>query len=208
MKRLFIYSTIFLLLSSSAFSQITLSLLNGRKISLESYTNHDDEEYIEYQYKKKSGRLKTFYSDYSDIYSISIDGVDSIYYFPEDENSFSVDDMGRTLEGMQFAENEYKQHWWAFAAGAVVAGTSLQLPTYGTVKIVVPVAYLAAMAFVKPSKKEIYKKYPQFVGNNYFAYGFQRTARKKIIISTSFGMLAGFVVSGTAIGIKNLVEKQ
>lgn len=194
-------------LNSFCFSQITLSLLNGRKLNLETYTQYNNEEYIEYKYKKKNGKLKTFYADFYEIYSLNIDGKDSIFYSPEDESSFNVEDMSRVLYGMQTAENYYKQHWWAFASAAIVSGVSLQLPTYGTAKIIIPVGYFAGMVFVRPSKKEIFKKYPQYINDNYFAYGFQRTARKKIIISTSFGLLAGFAISGTVIGIKNLLNK-
>jgi hypothetical protein len=63
------------------------------------------------------------------------------------------------------------------------------------------------MIFVKPTKSYVYKKHPDYQGNTNFTYGFQREARKKILISTSFGMIAGLSLSGAAWGINTLIGK-
>ena len=209
----YIQIIIFLFISIFSFSQIEinpkveLSLLNGQKLTLNKFTKVDKDAVLEYQYIKKNGKLKNGYSNYENIYMLSINGIDSVFYEPEDELSYNVAEMGDILLGMQTADKDYKQHWWAFAAGAVVAGGALWLPTYGAVKIVIPVAYFAGMIFVKPSKSYVYGKYPDFFGNKNFAYGFQREARKKILVSTSFGMLVGLSLSGAAWGINALISK-
>ncbi|MDR2836159.1 MAG: hypothetical protein LBV69_08220 [Bacteroidales bacterium] len=196
---------IFTLVTTYSFSQITLSLLNGRKLSLESYVKHEEDAILEYNYQKHSGKTRKFYSDYNDIYSMNIGGKDSIFYVPENEESYNIEEMGRVVFGMQEAEQHFKP-WWAFVAGTAVAGGSLFLPTYGTVKIVVPVGYFAGMIFVKPSKSNVYRKYPQFAGDALFAYGYQRKARIKILKNTAFGMLAGFAISGATLGIINIAK--
>ena len=192
------------LTASLCFSQVTLSLLNGKKLTLESYVLHEKEKSIEYNYKKNNGKIKKSYSDFLDIYSLNDSGSEKIFYFPEDEFSYSIEEMGKIVFGSQKATMEYKP-WWAFVAGVAVGGSAFWIPS-NYAKIIIPIGYIGGMAFVKPLKYNIYKRYPDFANDKSFIFGYQRTGRIKIIKNTTFGVISGIIISGITIGSLSLVK--
>ncbi|MDD3860225.1 MAG: hypothetical protein PHW83_08495, partial [Bacteroidales bacterium] len=140
------------------FSQVRLSLLDGSQINLESYVFHNDEYYLDYSFLKDNGKLKNTYAYYNDIFSISVNGVDSIIYMPVEEGEFEIFDMQQVVYGRQYAQLDYNP-WWAYVTGLVIGCGSMFIPMDATTRLVIPIAYTLGMAFVKPTQSYIVKRY-------------------------------------------------
>jgi hypothetical protein len=192
-------------LASFGFSQTTLNLLDGNQIKLVNYTFHSVEGYMEYSYLKPNGKLKTTYDDLPDVYSISINGKDSIIYSPYNEEEFSLIDMTQVVNAKQFALVEYKP-WWAFTTSLAVGCGSMFLPLGATTKLMIPIVYTAGMAFMKPSKSYITKRHETEEYNELFMYGYKSTGRRKIIKNTFLGTVSGIFVAGIIVGTLKIVE--
>ncbi|MDD2636348.1 MAG: hypothetical protein PHW82_12730 [Bacteroidales bacterium] len=186
---------IILLLSPTTNAQIQLNLLNGKELKLESYVFHNHENYMDYSFINKKGKTKQSYTDLNDVYSININGKDSIIYQQLIDEEFDVGEMSRIVMARQFALKEYKP-WWAFASGVLVGCGSMFLPLNGTTKLIIPVIYTTGMAFVRPANSYIRKKHETEMHDNLFIYGYKSTGRKKIFKNTTLGVLSGIFVSG------------
>ncbi len=195
MKHFFIFIALFSIFSTG-FAQTQLNLLDGRQIKLDSYVFHTHEGYMNYSTIKNNGKIKNSFSDLDDVYSISINGKDSVIYEQLIEEEFSVDEMSRIVIGRQFAKQEYNP-WWAFAAGMVVGSGPLLLPINGGMAIwLLPVAYTAGMAFVRPSKSYVIERHDYAVNDDLLVYGYRSTGRKKVLKNTALGVLGGVFASG------------
>ncbi len=195
MHRYFITLLLSIVLSSTLFSQTRLNLIDGRQLKLESYVFNLDEGYMTYSFKKKNGKLKNSFSNTSDIYSISIDGKDSIIYKQDFMEEFTVEDMGYVVKGRQYATKEYKP-WLAFVSGVVVGCGTMFLPVNGMAKLFLPVGYTLGMAFVGPSNSYIAKRHENYADNDLFLYGYRSNGKKKIFKNTTLGVLGGIFMSG------------
>lgn len=183
-------------ISTNAEGQLKLSLLNGNNVNISEYTFYNDknDDYLEYKIAKKNGNFKTKYTEAKDVWSIN----DSIVYVQVEENEYSVEEMRNTVIGRQQAAQDYHA-WWAGVTGFVVgAGSIMASSTYGLseVGIAGSIVYATGMSFVRPTKKSVKKKYPEYADNEYFVYGYQNKARKKIFVNTIVGTLSGLAVGG------------
>lgn len=205
MKRLFIL-IIFLGVCSVLFSQTQLSLLDGRQIKLESYVFHYDEvEYINYSFIKSNGKLKKSFADVEDVYSISINGKDSVIYTPYEEGEFSVEQMQQIVYAKQFAQIEYNP-WWAYITGFAVGCGSMFIPMDPFTRLLIPIAYTTSMALVKPTNSYIIKRHNYAEGNDMFLYGYKHTGRKKIFKNTVIGAIGGVFVASAIVTTLSLIE--
>lgn len=206
MKRILIVLFI-ISLSHCAFSQMKLSLLDGRQKTLESYVFKSDEgvEYIEYTFTNNKGKLKTSYSDLKEVYSISINGKDSIIYTPFEEGEFSTQEMTQVVLGKQLAIKEYNA-WWAIAGGMIVGCGSMFIPMDAYTRLLIPIAYNIGMGFVKPRESYITKRYSYATGNEWLIYGYQNSGRKKIFKNTIIGTVSGLFVAGAIAGSLQLIN--
>lgn len=192
------------LLCTTAFSQTKLSLLDGTQYNVKQYTFFNDNgSSIEVKLEKKNDKLKTKFVDINDIWSIG----DTIMYVPTQEGEFSVDEMSNVVLGKQIAKNEFKP-WWSFAAGfAVGAGSVLYIGAYENrpiLSLAIPIVYATGFSFVRPTKKGIIKRHPEYQDNEYFVYGYQNKGRRKIMLNTIIGTLGGMVVgSVTSLALKS-----
>lgn len=206
MKQFLIYLCL-LLINSNLFSQITLSLLNGQKRTLDTYVFKSEEgvDYIEYTFTKNNGKLSKSYVDFESVYSMSIDGSDTIFYYPMDSEEFSLEAMSLVVNGRQHAIIEYKP-WLATLGGVFIGSAAMFVPIDPFSRLLIPVGYALSMAFVKPPKSLINKQYPQYANDEWFIYGYQNTGRKKIFKNTLIGTLGGVFVSGIVVGSLYLIN--
>jgi len=185
-------------MATTGFSQSQLNLLDGRQIKLESYVFHTSQGYMDYSFLKKNNKVKNTYADLNNVYSININGKDSIVYKQLLEEEFRVNEMGRIVLGRQDALQEYKP-WWAFAAGMIVGSGSLLLPINGMAMFTIPIVYTGSMALLKPSKSYVMNKHESEIGDDLYLYGYQSTGRRKILKNTALGTLGGIFISGVVL---------
>lgn len=207
MKNTILLIIITLLIVCNSKAQIKLNLLDGEQIKLDSYVFHTQENYIDYSFTKTNGKIKKSFADLNDVYSISLNGKDSIIYEQILEDEFSVDEMSLIVIGRQYSLNEYKP-WWAFASGMIIGCGSMFVPIDPTTKLLIPIAYTTAMAFVRPSDSYIRKKHENNMHDDLFVYGYKSTGRKKIFKNTTLGVLGGFFVSGAIVTTLNIISKE
>ncbi len=204
MKRVFSLIIIFGL-SLPLFSQVKLSLLDGRQIKLESYVFHSEQSYMDYSFIKKNGKLKNSFADLEDVYSISINGKDSVIYAPFEEGEFEISQMQQIVYAKQFVQIEYNP-WWAYVTGMVVGCGSMFIPMDDMTKMLIPIAFTAGMGFAKPSKSLIIKKHDFAQGDDWFVYGYQNGGRKKIFKNTVIGTVGGIFIAGVVVGTLSLIN--
>jgi len=197
---------LFAVLFVDGFSQVRLSLLDGKQISLESYVFHDDEYYLDYSFVKENGKLKKSYAYYNDIFSININGVDSIIYMPVEEGEFEIFDMQQVVYGRQYAQSDYNP-WWAYITGMVVGCGSMFIPMDATTRLVIPITYTLGMAFVKPTDSYIIKRYDSARDNEMLLYGYKNAGRKKIFKNTVIGTIGGVFLAGAIVGTLSLIDE-
>jgi len=203
MRRKLLLLVFFIVLSIlNVLSQNKLSLLDGKVISLESYIFHEDENSISYTFLNKKGKTKEFFMDYSDIYSITIDGQDSIFYSPFEDNDYSIEEMKSIITGRQTAQKSVNP-WWAFASGAAVGCGSMYIYDLKSARIAIPVGYVIGSLFVRPTESSIKRKYPEYANDNMFINGYQSTASKKIFRNSLLGTISGIFIYGAVWGIEN-----
>jgi len=195
MLKYLITSLLLLCLSSGAFSQIQLNLLDGRQIKLESYVFHSDQGYMDYSYMNKKDKVKNTYAELDDVYSININGKDSVIYKQMFEEEYALDEMNRIVLARQYAHQEYNP-WWAYATGMIVGCGSMFLPMNGMTKLVFPLVYTAGIAFASPTNSFIRKRHEIEVNDEMFVYGYKSTGRKKIFKNSTLGVLGGIFASG------------
>ncbi|HOZ29887.1 MAG TPA: hypothetical protein PLL66_03130 [Bacteroidales bacterium] len=204
MKRLLLVILV-VLISAQVFAQVRLSLLDGKQVNLESYVFHNDENYMDYSFLKDNGKLKKSYAYYNDVFSININGKDSIIYMPFEEGEFEVVDMQQVVCGRQYAVSDYKP-WWAYLTGMVVGCGSMFIPMDATTRLVIPIAYTFGMAFVKPTESYIVKRYDFANGNEMLIYGYKNAGRKKIFKNTVIGTIGGVFLAGAIVGTLSFID--
>ncbi|MBN2778098.1 MAG: hypothetical protein JXR36_10655 [Bacteroidales bacterium] len=195
MKKIVLLFIAFLLIFANSNAQIKLNLLDGKQIDLKNYVFHNSENYLDYSFVNSKGKTKNSFSDLNDVYSISINGKDSIIYSQILDEEFSVDEMSQIVIGRQLALKEYSP-WWAFASGMIIGCGSMFIPMDATTKLLIPIAYTTGMAFVRPSDSYIRKRHENNMNDDLFVYGYKSTGRKKIFKNTTLGVLGGIFVSG------------
>ncbi|HNQ68522.1 MAG TPA: hypothetical protein PKN32_09090 [Bacteroidales bacterium] len=191
--------------SIGVFSQVRLSLLDGSQINLESYVFHNEEYYMDYSFLKDNGKMKNTYAYYNDIFSININGVDSIIYMPVEEGEFEIYDMQQVVYGRQYAQSDYNP-WWAYVTGMVVGCGSMFIPMDATTRLVIPIAYTLGMAFVKPGESYIVKRYDDANNNDMLIYGYKNAGRKKIFKNTVIGTIGGVFLAGAIVGTLSIID--
>ena len=176
-----------------------LTLLDGKKIELESYFIDNENACVFYTFLKKGTKIKTGSKFFEDIYSIN----DSIIYNPGSAEEYTISEMASVINGSSYALKNYEP-WWAIVTGAVVGtcsmfGTNNKYISNSYIGFSIPIAYMTGMYFVKPSKSYIIKHYPEYSNNDMFVQGFRDAGSRKIFrntaISTLSGVICGMVLS-------------
>lgn len=199
-------SLIFVFYGTDMHSQIKLSLLDGKQYDVNEYRLNDIDKYIEYKFIKSNGKINKGFADYDDIWSLNINGKDSMLYTQKLPEEYSVDEMRTLVLSRQYAIKEFNP-WWAVGAGFIVGCGSLFLPLDPFSRIIIPIAYVGVMNFVKPSRSYVLRRYEMAAGNELFYYGYRDTARKKIFARSTAGVIGGVFVAGAIVGTLSLIQK-
>lgn len=184
-----------------SFSQDTLILVNGKKEIGSIKEVNETHKMIFYEVKGKKGP-KFKYIDFSEVYMINYQFGTKLNIYKQDSlKGFNLTfyEVGKFIEGEQFAMKHYKAPWVTVGGGAVGAITPVALPVlYG---LGAAIGYVGAFAILKPSKKKWDDKYPELFEDKAFKNGFITQARKKRIMNSIYGSLIGFGVAAITTGI-------
>jgi hypothetical protein len=154
---------------------------------------------IIFEKTKSNNKLKTKYFYKDEVFSINYDGEEKVFYFPyfAFEEEYTIDNMRMIVNGRMDARYKYKTRW-VIPTGIVVGAASALLMKGSVFSLLVPLVYtgLVQIPIVKIQRKSISS--PEFIGNEYYNMGYNKSARSKRTIQAliwSFsGVIAGLVV--------------
>jgi len=193
----FIFITL-ILFSFLLKGQETLLLLNGKQFSGATLDTAGLKINFNIYRPGKKVKQKSFYRD--QVFSITNElGEEHVFYYPDMYfvNEYSIEDMRFDISGRIDARNGFKTKWVypvgiasGFLAGFFSKGSALSA--------LVPVVYIGVVQIpiVKIQHESISN--PDFVGNEYYAGGYDQSARMKrtkhAIISGFAGLIAGIFI--------------
>ena len=191
---------LFLFISSLCIKgQDELLLLNGKRYSGSSIDTTGLKVLFEMQKSEKKKKIKGFYKD--EVFSVTLNETESVIFspdpfFPED---YSVEDMRMVVYGKRDARYLFKTKW-VIPTGIVVGAASAILMEGSVFSLLVPIVYtgLVQIPVVKIQSKTIAS--PDFIGNDFYKEGYNRSARTKrtkhALLSSAAGVIAGLLVVG------------
>ena len=186
---------VFLIGSYYVNGQDTLVLLNGKQY----FGNALDTAGIKINFNLyrpgKKAKLKSFYRD--QVFSIKTEtGLEHVFYYPDmffvDE--YTVDNMRFEVYGRMDGRNFNTK--WVYPVGLVSGLLAGYFSKGAALSVLVPIAFIGVVQIpiVKIQHKTISN--PDFIGNEFYAGGYDRSARMK---RTKHAIISGFV--GLAAGI-------
>lgn len=199
MKHLTTLLSVFLIFSA-CHAQNTVSLLNGKKISINDYNINKDEDTGNLIYKNANGKEKQI--DIEEIFSVTDKrGKENIFYKKDSltGNFFTIKQMKEYVKGEFEARQNYKAPLFT-VLGFVAGGTSAILPLdkmfYAPL---IPGAATTIIGSTKASEKKIKNKYPNYANNNYYLLGYKESAKRKRINNalkgSAVGMVTGIIIA-------------
>lgn len=142
-------------------------------------------------------KTKSFYHD--EVFSINYDLQEKVFFFPDiyyfDE--YTIDNMRMVVNGRKDAYYQFKTKW-VLPVGFAVGAASAILMEGSIFTLLVPIAYtgIVQIPLIKIQKESISS--PDFIGNNFYAEGYNRSARMKrtkhALLSSVVGVLSGLLV--------------
>ena len=202
-KRICILNLILIILFNNylSFSQDTIQLVNGKKLIVDVKEVSDNHKMIFYE-QIKNNKSKYKMVDFSEVYMINYKlGTKLPIYKQDSIKGFNLSfyEVGKFIEGEQFAMKHYKAPWITVSGAAIGSVAPLVMPyLYGLASSTL---YVGSMAILKPSKRKYENVYPELFRDKAFKSGFITQARKKRIMNSIYGSLIGIGVSGVATGI-------
>ncbi len=199
MKHLISLLSIFLIFSASH-AQNTVSLLNGKKISINDYNINKDEDAGNLIYKNSNGKERQIGVD--EIFSITDKAGNENIFYKQDSltgNFFTIKQMGDYIKGEFEARQNYKAPL-STVLGFVAGGTSAILPLdkmfYAPL---IPGAATAIIGSTKPAENKIKNQHPNYATNNYYLLGYKESAKRKRINNalkgSAVGMVTGIIIA-------------
>ena len=192
---LFIIATfLFQINTINSFSQNTMLLTSGKKITIGEY-KVSESSFLAYKNQKE--KLKSIVIE--DVFSI-IDksGAETIFYKSDTTNneSFSVDQMRFFVNGENDAINNYKSPWTTVGGIVIGAGSVISVPLAGLNSLYTPIfptAYVSSVGLIKVKTKKLGIK-NQYLENKHYVLGFEKAAKQKRIKNSLFGSGIGIAV--------------
>jgi len=179
-------------------SQDTLILLNGKQYFGATVDTAGLKINFNIYRPGKKSKLKSFYRD--QVFSINSEsGKENIFYYRDmyfvDE--YTIDNMRFEVYGRMDGRNGYRTKW-VYPVGLATGFLAGYFSNGAALSVLVPIIYIGVVQIpiVKIQHETISK--PGFVGNDFYAGGYDRSARMKrtthAIISGFVGLAAGFVL--------------
>ena len=195
MKVRFLIFVLFLLVSFGVKGQDTLVLLNGKQYFGTTLDTAGLKINFNIYRPGKKPKMKSFYRD--QVFSINSEsGKEYVFYYPDmyfvDE--YTVDNMRFEVFGRMDGRN-FKTKW-VYPVGLATGLLAGYFSKGASLSVLVPIIYIGVVQIpvVKIQPKTISKS--GFVGNEFYAGGYDRSARLK---RTTHAIISGFV--GLAAGL-------
>lgn len=193
-----------LLFSIQVFGQDKVQLLNGKVLRGKLIKEYED--YFDFQYYKKGGKIKTLELTKYRMFSYSnSEGVETVLYKRDTlmGNFFTKNEMKMFVYGERDAFNNYKSTT-LFLTGATFGFTSVLFDTYdfdpggGFFKrtpsifpIVVPLAVTIGAGAFKTKVRKEYAADVNFLASEHYIEGFQKIAKVKKVKNAFLGSVVG-----------------
>ena len=195
----YIFLWVFLLIFQGLAAQAdTLMLLNGKRFAGSAVDTSGVRIKFNVWRGGKKPKMKSFFRD--QVFSLTDStGGEHVFYFPDFyyADALTVENMRLEIYGRIDARKGYRTKWvipvgiaGGFAAGYFMKGSIWS--------VFAPVIYtgLVQIPIVKIQHKSISN--PDFIGNDFYAGGYDRSARMKrtihAVISSFVGLAAGILV--------------
>jgi len=199
MKKIIILILLLQLTSLAIFSQNTMWLTNGEKITIGEYEANEDNILI---YKKNNNKVKNI--EIEDIFSIiEKSGNERIFYIPDTSNQdyFTISQMRQFVKGRTDARNNYNSKWTTIGGIVIGAGSVIGVPLIGLNSLyapIFPLSYNFITGLVKVKKEKIGIE-KQYLKNKHYVLGFEKSAKQKRIKNSLFGTGIGIAVGIAAV---------
>jgi len=188
----------FLLIGLSVNGQEQLLLMNGKQFYGVSLDTSGVK--IQFDIARKGGKFKTKSIYRDDVFSIVYsDSTEKIFFYPDmyfiDE--YTIDNMKMVVMGKMDARYRFKSKW-VIPVGIGVSGLAAYLMNGSVYSLFIPIIYtgLVQIPIVRVQKESISN--PDFIGNDFYAEGYDRGARskrtKQALISSIVGVAAGILI--------------
>lgn len=194
----------FCLISIASVSQNNIYLVDGKIVEFDSININIDDSYIIYSYHNRRNVLKTNYFEFTEVFSVTQNGNDTIIYYPIDEDELSVENMQYFLNGIYDCKKYHKSHWFFYSGLLVGAGAAI-LPIHNMVSLTIPIAYSTGTTFIKPNEERINSLVSQPTNNEYYVMGYQNAARNKNLKSAIWGSVGGLAVGAAVIFVVSMI---
>jgi len=142
-------------------------------------------------------KTKSFYRD--EVFSINYDLQEKVFFSPDVYyfEEYTIDNMRMVVNGRKDALYQFKTKW-VLPVGFAVGAASAIFMKGSIFTLLVPIAYtgVVQIPLIKIQKESISS--PDFIGNGFYAEGYNRTARMKrtkhALLSSAVGVLSGLIV--------------
>lgn len=210
----FIFSFLLIIIGTKTFNaQDKILLLNGKTYEGEFLSKSED--LVNFNFVKKSGKIKPFSFEKTRVYSFTKKGEQESVLYQKDTSIlhyYSQYEMRMFIYGEKDAYKRYKvtRPWvtsFAIGLGVSVYDTYLNegytchngtVVTKGFFKrqpslaqFIVPFVVPLATGAIKPKMKAKFVSDPTFLANEYYIEGFKKVRRFRRVKSSLFGTLCG-----------------
>ena len=196
----FLFFTFFVFETTKA--QDKILLLNGK--TFEGKFLSSSEDLVNFNFIKKSGKIKSFSFENNRVYSFTKSGEEESVLYQKDTSIYhfySQYEMRMFIYGEKDAYERYQvTHPWlsGFSVGLGVSLYDTYLKEEGFLKrqpsiaqFIVPFVVPIVTGAIKPKMKAKNASDPTFLANEYYIEGFKKVRRFKRVKSPLFGTLCG-----------------
>ena len=178
--------------------QEELLLMSGKRFVGQAIDTSDFKLIFNVEKRSLKFKTKSFFND--EVFSITYkDEIDTVFFHPSlyYVDDYTIENMRLVVLGKRDARYNYKTKW-VIPTGIVVGAASALLMKGSVFVLLVPIAYtgIVQIPLVKIQKKSIAS--PEFIGNEFYAEGYNRTARgkrtKHALLSSIVGVVAGMLL--------------
>lgn len=188
---------VFMSICGHLIGQNEIVLLNGKRFIGHAIDTTGLKIIFESEKSNNKVKVRDFYKE--DVFSISENNVEHIFYSPSEffEEDYSIENMRLLVNGRKNARYGFKTKW-VIPTGLVVGAGSALLMKGSVFVVLVPIIYtgLVQIPIVKIQTNTISS--PEFIGSDFYKQGYNKSARSKrtkhALLSSIGGVIAGMLV--------------